>query len=223
MQYDETETTPSAGMLQHPTETADQPEPAERAPRPERPAGYTALWILTSVLTIITIVSLALNLLIVRQLVEARRLARLALGDSLALIRDLEAQTYSYNVVVDDTIIVNDDVPFQETIPVVIDETMPFSTAVTASVDVGPFGRYPVTIPIGGSIPVNLEFDVPVDESVPVYIEVPVHTEIPIEVTVANTPLYGTLVDAEAHLMELMTELERPLIWFLVPREAAGG
>jgi len=175
------------------------------------------------VLTIITVISLALNLLIIRQLVEARRLARLTIDDSLAVIRDLEAQTYRYNVVVDDTIIVDDDVPFQETIPVVIDETMPFSTAVTASVVLGPFGRYPVTIPIGGSIPVKLEFDVPVDESVPVYIEVPVHTEIPIEVTVANTPLYGTLVDAEAHLLELRAELERPLIWFLAPRKASAG
>jgi hypothetical protein len=185
------------------------------------PAGYRVLWILTSVLSVITITSLILNLLIIRQVVEARRLARLAIEDSISLLQDLEQQTYTYNVVIDDTFIVDDSVPFQEVIPVVIDEQMPFSTSVTASVNIGPFGRYPVTIPIGGNVPINLSFDVPVDETVPVYIEVPVHTEIPIEVSIAKTPLLGTLQDAESHLGELLTELDRPLLWFLVPKEAS--
>jgi hypothetical protein len=121
-------------------------------------------------------------------------------------------------VVVDDTFIVDDEVPFRETIPVHIDETMPFGTSVTVPVDIGPFGRYPVNIPIGGAIPVKLDFEVPVDETVPVFIEVPIHTEIPIEVTIANTPLYGTLVETEHSLEELGVELDKPLFWFLDPR-----
>ncbi len=219
MSLDQTDITPTAA-------TPGMPDKEESTRTHEissgnAPAGYKALWILTIALSVITITSLVLNLLIIRQVVEARRLARLAIEDSISLLQDMETQVYNYNVVIDDTFIVDDSVPFQETIPVVIDEMMPFSTAVTASVNIGPFGRYPVTIPIGGNVPINLSFDVPVDETVPVYIEVPVHTEIPIEVSIAKTPLLGTLQDAESHLGELLNELDRPLLWFLAPKEAA--
>ena len=219
MSLDQTDITPTANTPTLP-ENEQSTRPVDHSSG-NVPAGYRALWILTSVLSVITIVSLVLNLLIIRQVVEARRLARIAIEDSISLLQDLEEQVYTYNVVIDDTFIVDDSVPFQEVIPVVIDEMMPFSTAVTASVNVGPFGRYPVTIPIGGNVPINLSFDVPVDETVPVYIEVPVHTEIPIEVSIAKTPLYGTLQDAQSHLGDLLSELDRPLLWFLVPKEAA--
>ena len=217
MSLDQTDVTPTAAAAGTP-EREESTRTRDNSPG-SSPAGYKALWILTIVLSVITITSLVLNLLIIRQVVEARRLARLAIEDSISLLKDLETQVYTYNVVIDDTFVVDDSVPFQETIPVVIDEMMPFSTAVTASVNVGPFGRYPVTIPIGGNVPINLSFDVPVDETVPVYIEVPVHTEIPIEVSIAKTPLFGTLQDAESHLGDLLSELDRPLLWFLVPSE----
>jgi hypothetical protein len=219
MSLDQTDSTPTASIPTLP-ENEQAAHPMDRSSG-NAPAGYRALWILTSVLSVITITSLILNLLIIRQVVEARRLAHLAIEDSISLLQDLETQVYTYDVVIDDTFIVDDSVPFQEVIPVVINEEMPFSTAVTASVNVGPFGRYPVTIPIGGNVPINLSFDVPVDETVPVYIEVPIHTEIPIEVSIAQTPLLGTLQDAESHLGDLLTELDRPLLWFLAPKSEA--
>jgi hypothetical protein len=219
MSLDQTDITPTANTPSMP-ENEQSIRPVDRSSG-NVPAGYRALWILTSVLSVITIVSLILNLLIIRQVVEARRLARLAIEDSISLLEDFQQQVYTYDVVIDDTFIVDDSVPFQEVIPVVIDEEMPFSTSVTASVNVGPFGRYPVTIPIGGNVPINLSFDVPVDETVPVYIEVPIHTEIPIEISIAQTPLYGTLQDAESHLGDLLSELDRPLLWFLVPKGSA--
>jgi hypothetical protein len=186
----------------------------ERAARPW-PFGYLLLWL-------IAILSLLMNAITLHQIVAARQAARQAIGDAVAVLEGFQRQSLSYTVVVDEILIIDTDVPLDETIPVSIDEIMPVDTIVTVTVDGGILGPIPLKIPIQTDVPVDLDFDVPVNQSFRIAAAVPVYFEVPVRLSVGETSLYGTLEEAKLRLLGLSERLDTPLLP-LPGRRSAGG
>lgn len=180
------------------------------------PAGYLLLWL-------VALSSLLLNVTILRQIITARLAAQQAVADAIAVLEGFQAQTFTYTVVVDETLPIDTAIQIDETFPVAINETLPVNTTVRANVDAGILGTIPLDIPISTSVPVDLDFEVPIEKSLPVKTAVPVYFEVPIEVSVAETPLQGTLDDVIARLETLTEKLDEPLLPFLSPQVEIGS
>jgi hypothetical protein len=180
--------------------------PLSRTP-PSMPAGYLILWVLT-------LLSLLLNVFMVRQVILARQVARQAVHSAIAVMGDLQQMRLSYEVVVDQAMPIVTDLPVNETIPVTIREQLPISTVVQVPVNAGPFGTLNLDIPIRTTVPLNLDTSVTLNQSFHVDTVVPVRFEVPVEIAVRDTALYATLEDVKARLEALAATLDTPLLPF---------
>lgn len=162
-------------------------------------------------LWIVALTSLLLNLALLRQLAAAQATARQAVLNAIEVLDDFQQQRFVYTVTIDENLVVNTDMPVDETIPVSIDETLPINTTVTVPVKLGPLGTTNIDIPIVTVIPVDLDFNVEIDQTFRVNTAVPIDLEVPIEIAVEDTPLHGTLGDVRANLHELADDLAQPI------------
>ncbi len=177
--------------------------------------GPGTIFVISHVLLwVIVLISLLLNLTLLRQLAAAQAKARQAVLSAIEVLDDFQGQRFAYTVTIDENLAVNTDMPVDETIPVSIDETLPINTIVTVPVKLGPFGTTNIDIPIATVIPVDLDFNVEIDQTFQVNTAVPINLEVPIEIAVEDTPLHGTLSDVQAQLYQLADELAQPISLF---------
>lgn len=179
------------------------------AERPARrgfpwPPGYIVLWALT-------LISLVMNFLMLRQLLLARQIARQSVHDSIAVIESLQTQVITYNVVVDQNLPLASNIPIQTTLDIQLDEDFPIDTTVTVSVPT-PLGDFPVSIPIHTVVPVHRTVNVNVDDEFALDTVIPVYFEVPISIAVADTPLFATLEETKTRLVLLEESLNAPLL-----------
>jgi hypothetical protein len=176
----------------------------DREPR-QWPFGYLILWLLVTL-------SMLFNVVLFRQMLNARDAAGQAVADSIAVIENLQTQSFSTTIVVDETMIIDADTPLDETIPITVDQILPVDTVVTVPVDAGIFGEIILDVPIQTEIPVKFEQDIDIDQTFHIYTAIPVYFEVPITLDVADTPFYDTLDDIKGRLQELQDTLIQPLI-----------
>ncbi len=176
----------------------------DREPR-QWPFGYLALWLLVTL-------SMLFNVVLFRQMLNARDAAGQAVADSIAVIENLQTQSFSTTIVVDETMIIDTDTPLNETIPITVDQVLPVDTVVSVPVDAGIFGEIVLDVPIQTEIPVKFEQDVVIDQAFHIYTAIPVYFEVPITLEIADTPFYDTLDDIKARLQKLEDTLVQPLI-----------
>ena len=172
-------------------------------PAPRRSAGRLLLWLLVSV-------SILLNLLVINQLLQLRRAAQATVLEASAILGDLKDEQLSLTIPIDQTIIIDTDLPVEETISVPIQTELPISTTVTATVDAGILGDIPLDVPIETTVPVDLVVDVPIEQTFAVRAPVSLELEVPVEITVSDTPLYDTLEQAQTALEALAAQLDAP-------------
>ncbi|MBN1123309.1 MAG: hypothetical protein JXJ17_19715 [Anaerolineae bacterium] len=175
----------------------------DKEPR-QWPFGYLILWLLVTL-------SMLFNVVMFRQLLNARNAAGQAVADSIAVIENLQTQSFSTTIVVDETMIIDADTPLNETIPITVDQVLPIDTVVTVPVDAGIFGEIVLDVPIQTEIPVKFEQDVVIDQAFHIYTAIPVYFEVPITLEVADTPFYDTLDDIKGRLQKLEDSLIQPL------------
>lgn len=178
-------------------------ESSDKSPETARRSfpGYLLLWLLV-------ILSLLLNLLMLAQFVRLQRTAQEALAQTSAMLADLQSQTITLTIPIHETVVIDTDLPIDETITVPIRTEVPVATSVTVPVDAGVLGEIPVTIPIRTTIPVNLSTEVPIDQTFAIHTPVTLDMEIPVEIVVADTPLYDTLETARQTLDGVTAQLE---------------
>lgn len=169
------------------------------------PFAYPLLWVLV-------IVSLLMNAVMLRQVMLARSTAQSAVSDALVVIEGLKGQAFTYNVVIDDTLALQADMPINETIPIEINQELPIKTNIAVPVDAGIFGTIDLNVPIDTTVPVSFEQDITIDRTFNVNTTVPIHLEVPITISIADTPLLGALDDLALRLETLESDLSQPLI-----------
>lgn len=169
--------------------------------------GYLAVLI---ALALLTLLSLALNGIVIFAFLQLRQAAHHIVTDARALVAEMADDTFSYTIEVEREIPVSTEIPFSETFSVPINTVIPIDTRVVVPVDLG-FMTYSLTVPIETVFPVDMEITVPVSQVVDVTTVVPLDVEIPIEVAIADTPLADYLSDVDAMLMRTEDQLDCPL------------
>ena len=156
---------------------------------------YIALWG-------VALISLLLNVIILRQLVIARATARQAVDDAIRVIDQLEGTTVSTNVQIDDTIVIETDLPVNQSFPVEIKDSFPIDTVLAVPVDAGLLGKLNLNIPIKTTIPVDVTPTVTIDRTFHVKAPVPLNLSVPVQISLGSTGLAPTLDSLKARLRD---------------------
>lgn len=163
------------------------------------------------VLGALTLLLLALNGMIVAELLWWQQHTVAMLSDTRAVMRDINNATFSYNFEMDREIPISTTVPFSQEITVPINTVIPVNTTIVVPIDLG-FTTYDLAVPINTVFPVDMEVTVPVSQTVDVAMTVPVDMDIPVEIAIADTPFVGYMERIDAILADMATQMERP-IW----------
>ena len=161
-------------------------------------------------LMMLTIVSLALNVVVIHAIMEVRETAHGIVSDARRLVANLADAKFTYTVEVDQEFPISTEFPFSKTIKVPVNTVVPIDTQVVVPVDLG-VTTYNLRIPINTVFPVDMEFTVPISQVVDIETVVPMEVSVPIEVAIPDTPLVGHLSELEAALKRTEERLERPL------------
>lgn len=178
---------------------------------------YTTALIL---LALLTLLSLALNGVVIYGLLRARQIALDAQQAALKTVTDARSvvasvgdDTFSYTLKVEQEIPIAASVPFDEVVTIPVNTVVPIDTTVIVPIDLG-ITIYDLVIPIQTIVPVNLEFAVPISQTVDIVTSVPLDVDVPIEIPLAETPFveYMDGLDAGlARLEEALDQLEQKL------------
>ena len=162
--------------------------------------GKALMWLLLTI-------SLLLNLLIINRLLRVQQAALLMVAQVQQLSAELQDETLTMVIPIQQTIIIDADVPIRETIRVPVQTTVAIETEVTVPVDAGILGVINLVIPIETTIPLDLTLDVPIDQSIAIHAPIELDIEVPVEVAIADTPIYDLLEQVQAMLDGLAGEL----------------
>ncbi len=169
--------------------------------------GYTIVLV---VLSMLTLLSLALNGAVILALLQARQIGLDALAEARSTSTELGDMTFSYTLAVDQEIPIATSIPFDEQVIVPIHTTIPIDTIVTVPINAGILGTFDIDVPIHTIVPINLEVSVPISETVDIATTVPLVVEVPIEIPLAETGLTSYLDDLDAALERIEARLENP-------------
>lgn len=170
--------------------------------------GYLAA---LAVLAVLTLLSSALNGLMIFSCLQLRRTMHRVVSDTRIPVSQLADDTFSYTIPVDQQIPVSTGIPLNETLQVPINTVVPVSTTVVVPVNLG-FRTYELAVPIEAVLPIDIEVSVPVSQTVDVTAVVPLEVDVPVEIAVSETHLVDYLRDLNAALRQTEERLKRP-IW----------
>jgi hypothetical protein len=177
-----------------------------KLPKLPWPPGYLLLWV-------IALASVTMNVIVLRQIVLAREAAQQSIDDAIAILGDLQESTFTYTFPVDDTLLIETEVPIHETVPVPIHEVVEVRTAATVTLlDIPGIGPITHSVPVAADVPIDEEFEFEIDEVFPISVPVDIDFDVPIAVALADTPLYDTLGVTIARLEALSQLLGEPLV-----------
>lgn len=190
-----------------------QSKPVKRVYNPFRPIGpwppgYILLWILT-------LASVVINVMLLRQILLARQIALTSVRESIEVLENLQTQVINYEVQIDETLPVKTDVPIDLTVPIRLQDDFEINTSVTASIPAGPLGSIPVRIPISTTVPIDKTFNIDIDQVLTIDTTIPVKFNVPLTFSVEQLGLFATIEETKARLQLLEQSLSSPLLPFL--------
>lgn len=165
--------------------------------------GYIVILI---VLSVLTLVSLALNAVVIYGLLRAREVVLATVADARTIVTGAGDDTFSYTLEVRQRIPIAASVPINEEVTVPIKTTVPIRTTVVVPINLGIIS-YSLDVPIRTTIPVNLSFTVPISQAVDISTTVPLNVDVPIRIPIADTPLVGYLEQLDQALGRIETRL----------------
>ncbi len=163
------------------------------------------------ILALLTLLSLALNGVVILGLVQARTIAMGAIREARTALTEIGDSTFTYTLEIDQEIPVQTTVPIHQEVVVPIQTTLPISTIVNVPVNAGILGEFDVDVPVRTIIPVDLEVTIPVNETVEIATSVPLNVDIPIAIPLADTPIYDYLAEVDGALEATERRLANPL------------
>jgi hypothetical protein len=173
---------------------------------------YTIVLVLLAVLTLI---SLALNGVIIGGLLraqeialEVRQTALNTVDDARSIVTSVGDDTFAYTLEVEQEVPIAASVPFDEMVVIPVNTVIPIDTTVTVPIDLG-LTTYDLDIPIQAVVPVDLEFAVPISHTVDIATSVLLDVDVPIEIPLDETPLVDYMEELDAGLGRLEVDLEQ--------------
>ncbi len=173
-----------------------------RTPRYARTLDYYLLWL-------VALVSLILNVVIIRALLDARLQVGQAAGQAAQAVGQARASAIDYQVEINENLPISMTLHYEDTILVPISTTLPIDTNISVPLET-PFGAIPLNFPVKTTIPVRIRPEVPLSVALPVSVTIPVNVVVPIHVELADTPLGASLHEAEQYLLDVAAQLGNP-------------
>jgi len=161
-------------------------------------------------LAALTLLSLALNGVVIFALLRTRQIGLGTVTDTRTIVGDVGAATFSYTLEVDQEIPIRISVPFEKDVTVPVNTTIPINTTVIVPINAGLLGEFNIPVPIQTIIPIELEIVVPISQTVEIATTVPLNVDVPIAIPIADTPLAGYLENLDAVLERVKVQLEHP-------------
>lgn len=166
-------------------------------------------------LALLTLLSLALNGVVIYGLLRARQIALDAQQAALQTVTDARSvvagvgdDAFSYTLKVEQEIPIAASIPVDEVVTIPVDTVVPIDTTVIVPIDLG-ITTYDLVIPIQTIVPVNLEFAVPISQTVDIVTSVPLDVDVPIEIPLAETPFVEYMDELDAGLARLEEALDQ--------------
>jgi hypothetical protein len=172
---------------------------AEPSPR----FASKALWIVAILALLVSLVSLALNAVLITRLLEARQMVVEGLDAAIAALDKLEERGFHYEYHFAETIPFSGDIPFKQDMVFPFKGDIPINTVVKVPIDTGVLGQFTIDVPINTSFYVDLEVPISVDQTIHVDTEIPLDMVIPIDVKLDDPVIAGQLDQIRAWLIGL--------------------
>lgn len=166
------------------------------------------------ILLILIVLSLALNAVVIAGLLNARDAAVEAIDQGLQVLDGLEEERFETVIRVQETIPVNEAIPFRRELVVPVDVIVPIYDEIaiqeTFEVPIStPFLDFNIDIPVSATVPIEMEVPVAIQvpiaisETIPISTEVSIDLTVPVVIEVADTALPEYLEQLRALLIEV--------------------
>lgn len=166
---------------------------------------YIALWVVAGL-------SLVLNIFVLGQLAIARAALRQTIADTISAVDQFEHSTITTHVAIAQTVVIDTDLPVNQSIPVQIKDSFPIDTTVAVPVNAGPLGTMNLNIPIKTTIPVDVKPTITVNQTFHVKAPIPLKLDVPLQIEVASSGLGPSLDGIKARLQALGAQMDAGLL-----------
>lgn len=169
------------------------PAPAGQVAAPPTTKGLErsvrVLWIVTFLVAILALASLAVNVVLVTRLLAIRDEASAVLLDASRSLDNLAWQGLAFEFPISQTVNFEGDVPFKQDIDFPFKGNIPINTTVSLPIDLGPLGTQTIQVPVNTTVPINVTVPVRVDQTVHIKTQLPVRMNVPIRIGPNDQPL----------------------------------
>ncbi len=187
----------------------------------------TSTKVAITILTILVLASLALNGYLIWQLFQVQTQVRQtvrqvgpeiqeSLDKAISDLESFEQTELEFNIAVQQDFPIDTEIPFNETINVPIQMTVPISDVIDTVVSLDLLGtgvplEVPIVVPVNIDIPIDNTVTVPINRSIPISVTVPLDVEVPIAVDLQESEIGGYLGQMREGLEALDQAVDRIL------------
>ena len=190
-----------------PSPSPFSPSPVPPFVEPPRSAGRGTR-LVASLALIIALASLALNAVLIYNLLTLRQAAADGLDSAIAALDNLEGTGFHYEYHFSQTIPFEGDIPIKQDFVFPFKGNFPIKTTVEVPIDAGVLGTIVVKVPIDTNIPVDVEVPIKLDQTVHVSTEIPLNMTFPIDIRADDPAIQELLVPVRAWLVQLREVLK---------------
>jgi hypothetical protein len=157
------------------------PPPEEVAKKPRPPRSSVAIRVMVGLCLVISLVSLALNGLLIYNLMNTRQTAVEGLDAAINALDSLGGKGFHYEYRFQEVIPFSGDIPFKQDLVFPFEGDIPINTVIEVPINVG-IQTFLVKVPIDTSVYINTSVPIHVDQTVHVSTTIPLSMTIPIDV-----------------------------------------
>jgi hypothetical protein len=161
---------------------------------PGSSTGSRALWVAIGLCLLISLASLALNVVLITNLLTVRQTFVAGVDQAISGLEALELNGFRYEYHLQQTIPFSGSIPFQQDMVFPFQGNVPIKTTVSVPIDAGILGKFNLDVPIDTSIPIDIQVPIHVDQTFHVETEIPLDMTVPIEIS-PNDPAIQKLID----------------------------
>jgi hypothetical protein len=162
-----------------PIEAPRQGEGAE----PSKPRASWALRLAVLLALILSLVSIALNVLLITNLLATRRTFVDGVDQAISALDSLGSKGFHYEYRLQQTVPFEGDIPFEQDMVFPFKGNVPIKTTVQVPIDAGILGQFVIDVPIDTNFPVDLQVPIHVSQTIHVNTEIPLDMTVPIEIS----------------------------------------
>jgi len=167
------------------------------------------LWVVAVVGLLTALLSLGVNAVLIRELLNVRQEGQILLDEAIAELDQFSLEGLHIAYTFSDTIHYTGTIPISQTIDFPFEGNVPFRGEVPIVINVPLLGNQTIRVPVDTSVYVNTVIRVPVQMDFPFDVQMPIQLPIEMDFSSEDFPALGDLLGV---FRELMLEV-RALFW----------